>query len=163
MGIFWKNPLFVLFQGLKIIFWLVWRFGLMYNSKILHSCSILTCFDTKNIFRTQIWRQAFFQIFANINLFNLEEKSCFWCLNRLKLNQNEKFCYYTPSQTFKLVQKIFLSPKKARKMDFFQKFPTVKVTTHLKTFLGAIQYIWQGQNACDKKKIQHLLEAQCVR
>ena len=47
-------------------------------------------------------------------------------------------------------------------MDFFQKFPTEKVATHLKSFLGVIRNIWHGRNACDKKKIQHLLEAQCV-
>ena len=46
-------------------------------------------------------------------------------------------------------------------MDFFQKFPTEKVATHLKSFLGVIRNIWHGRNACDKKKIQHLLEAQC--
>ena len=46
-------------------------------------------------------------------------------------------------------------------MDYFQKFPTEKVATHLKIFLGVIRNIWHGQNACDKKKIQHLLEAQC--
>ena len=46
-------------------------------------------------------------------------------------------------------------------MDFFQKFSTEKVATHLKIFLGVIRNIWQGRNACDKKKIQHLLEAQC--
>ena len=46
-------------------------------------------------------------------------------------------------------------------MDFFQKFPTEKVATHLKIFLGVIWNIWYGRNACDKKKIQHLLEAQC--
>ena len=47
-------------------------------------------------------------------------------------------------------------------MDFFQKFPTEKVVTHLKSFLGVIWNIWHGRNACDKKIIQHLLEAQCV-
>ena len=47
-------------------------------------------------------------------------------------------------------------------MDFFQKFPTEKVATHLKSFLGVIRNIWHGRNACDKKVIQHLLEAQCV-
>ena len=48
-------------------------------------------------------------------------------------------------------------------MDFFKKFPTEKVATHLKIFLGVIQNIWHGQNICDKKKFQHLLEAQCDR
>ena len=47
-------------------------------------------------------------------------------------------------------------------MDFFQKFPTEKVATYLKSFLGVIRIIWHGRNACDKKKIQHLLEAQCA-
>ena len=46
-------------------------------------------------------------------------------------------------------------------MDFFQKFPREKVVTHLKSFLGVILNIWHGWNACDKEKIQHLLEAQC--
>ena len=45
-------------------------------------------------------------------------------------------------------------------MDFSQKFPTEKVATHLKSFLGVKQNIWHGRNACDQKKIQHLLEAQ---
>ena len=47
-------------------------------------------------------------------------------------------------------------------MDFYKKFPREKVATHLKSFLGVIQNIWHGRNACDKKIIQHLLEAQCA-
>ena len=48
-------------------------------------------------------------------------------------------------------------------MDYFQNFPTEKVATHFKIFLGVMRNIWYGRNACDKKKIQHLLEAQCVK
>ena len=48
-------------------------------------------------------------------------------------------------------------------MDCFQKFSTEKVVTHLKSYLGVIQNIWHGRNACDKKIIQHLLEAQLGR
>ena len=95
----------------------------------------------------KIWKKACLQIWV---------WKYFWCQNRLKLNQNIKFCFYTQNQTFKLGKKLLLSPKKTRKMDFFQKFPTEKVATHLKSFLGVIQNIWHGRNACDKRKIQTL-------
>ena len=49
-------------------------------------------------------------------------------------------------------QKTILSPKIVQKMDFFHKFPTEKVATHLKIFLGVIRNIWHGQTACYKKK-----------
>ena len=39
---------------------------------------------------------------------------------------------------------------------------TEKVVTHLKIFLRVIQNFWQGRNACDKKKVQGLLEALSV-
>ena len=124
-----------------MLFWLVWRFCLVSNSKILHSGSILTWFDTKNISVTKLIRQAFLQIFANINLF----KACIWCLHRLKFNQNVKFCCYTSNQTFKLV-------KKAKKMDFFQNFPTEKVATHLKSFLGSYRIFGMVRMLVTKNK-----------
>ena len=45
-----------------------------------------------------------------------------------------------------------LSPKKVLKVYFLQKFPTKKVVTPLKIFLGVIQNFWHSQNACEKKK-----------
>ena len=134
----------------------------MYNSKILHSGSILTCLDTKNMLLPLNWISWYWQKSGKKLVLKLWVWKYFWCQYRLKLNQNIKFCFYTPNQTFKLVKKPVLSPKKARKMNFFQKFPREKVATPLKSFLGVIQKIWHSRNACDKKIIQHLLEAQCV-
>ena len=47
-----------------------------------------------------------------------------------KIEAVGKLLLIPTKQTLKLIQKTFLSPKKAIKMDFLLKFPTEKVVIH---------------------------------
>ena len=161
VGNFWKKSTFHVFLWLKNVFfdWLkVWfgvqqqNFTFWFNFNLFRHQTHSFTSKLNKLILAKIWKKACLKIWVQIY---------FWCQNRLKLNKNVKFCYYTPNQTFKLVKKPLLSPKKAQKMYFYKKFPREKVATHLKSFLGVIRNIWHRRNACDKKKIQHLLETQC--
>ena len=58
---------------------------------------------------------------------------------QVKIDPEYKILLLYTKPNLQTNKKTFLSPKKARKMDFFQKFPTEKVATYLKIFLGVIQ------------------------
>ena len=61
---------------------------------------------------------------------------------QLKIEPEYKILLLNTKLNLKTNQKKpFLSPKKGQILDFFQKFPTEEVATHLKSFLGVIRNI----------------------
>ena len=87
---------------------------------------------------------------------------CFWYQNRLQSYQKDNPTHYKPYQTFKLLIKPFLNRKKTQKMDFFPKIPNRKSwDTSQNCPRGHMEYL-AGSECLWQKKIQHLLNAQCV-